>query len=236
MPGLSDSIRLLTNPSCFGTYLSNSHDTYGIWISAQDGILRRGVLPRIYISNTQSSVVSCDHTLFQSSSLYINAVNAMNMDNPRPQATIRRCLYRDLDSVLNIYNFYVSRTLVSLDQDIQSMSDLRDLYNSVLDQDLPFLVVTLGYDDRSTKNEEQILGYGYAHNFRPLPTFRSTVEILMYLDQDATGRGIGKNLLAVLMGVLKSVHPRTDLEYGIREVLAIVPVEEGRDASKYPTA
>lgn len=158
------------------------------------------------------------------------------MDNTRPEATIRRCLYRDLDSVLNIYNFYISRTVVSLDRDIRSMSYLQDLYNSVLDQDLPFLVVTLGYEDKSTKNEEQILGYAYAHSFRPLPAFRSTVEILMYLDQDATGRGIGKNLLAVLMGMLKSARPGTDLEYNIREVLAIVPVEEGRDASKYRTS
>ena len=158
------------------------------------------------------------------------------MDNPRPEATIRRCLYRDLDSVLDIYNFYVSRTIVSLDQQTQSMSYVQDLYNSVLDQDLPFLVVTLGNDNKSTKNEEQILGYAYAHSFRQLPAFRSTVEILMYLDPDATGRGIGKNLLTVLMGMLKSVRPGTDLGYDIREVLAIVPVEEGWDASKYPTS
>ena len=158
------------------------------------------------------------------------------MDNPRPEATIRRCLYRDLDSVLDIYNFYVSRTVVSLDQEIQSMSYVQDLYNSVLDQDLPFLVVTLSNDNKSTKNEEQILGYAYAHKFRQLPTFRSTVEILMYLDPDATGRGIGKNLLTVLMGMLKSVRPSIDLGYDIREVLAIVPVEEGRDASNYPTS
>ena len=158
------------------------------------------------------------------------------MDYPRPEATIRRCLYRDLDRILPIYNFYISRTIVSLDQDTKTVSYLENLYNSVLDQDLPFLVVTLSNEHESTRHEEEILGYAYAHFFRQLPAFGSTVEILIYLDPNATGRGIGKNMLNVLMGMLRSVREGTDREQGVREVLAIVPVGQGHDASKHSTS
>ena len=147
-----------------------------------------------------------------------------------PEAVIRRCLYRDLDRIVSIYNHYVSRTIASLDQDLQTTAYMQNLYNSVLDQDLPFLVVTLDSD-----HEEEILGYAYAQNFRQLAAFGGTVEILIYLDPDATGQGIGKNLLTVLMDMLRSVRPVSGRQQGIREVLAIVPVEGRRDASKHST-
>ena len=150
------------------------------------------------------------------------------MEPARPEGIVRRCLYRDLDQILPIYNYYVSRTIASLDHDTRTAAYLQSLYNSVLDQDLPFLVVTLN-DDRRAK----ILGYAYASNFRQLPAFGGTVEILIYLDRDATGHGIGKNLLTVLMGMLRAVGPGAGREQGIKEVLALVPVREGRDASKH---
>ena len=148
-----------------------------------------------------------------------------------PYGEIRRCLYRDLDRILPIYNFYVSRTIASLDQRLQTIASLQSLYNSVLDQDLPFLVVTT--DDH---HKRDILGYAYACNFRQLPAFGGTVEIFIYLDPAATGRGIGKNMLTVLPEMLRSVAASTGRERGVREMVAIVPVEKGRDASKYSTS
>ena len=140
---------------------------------------------------------------------------------------IRRCLYRDLDRVLPIYNFYVSRTIACLDQRLGTTASLQNLYNDILDQDLPFLVVT-----RDNDHQHDILGFAYARNFRQLPAFGSTVEIVIYLDPAATGRGIGKDMLRVLTEMLRTVPASTDRERGVREMLAIVPVEKGRDASK----
>ena len=148
-----------------------------------------------------------------------------------PYGEIRRCLYRDLDGILPIYNFYVSRTIASLDQRLQTTASLQSLYNSVLDQDLPFLVVT-----RDDSHKDEILGYAYACNFRHLPAFGGTVEILIYLDPAITGRGIGQNMLTVLTEMLRTVPISPDRERGVREMLAIVPVEKGRDSSKYPTS
>ena len=151
------------------------------------------------------------------------------MESSVPYGEIRRCLYRDLDRILPIYNFYVSRTLASLDQSPQTTASLQNLYNAVLDQDLPFLVVTHGND------KHYILGFAYACNFRQLPAFGGTVEIYIYLDRAATGQGIGTNMLTVLTGMLRSVPASTDRERGVGEMLAIIPVDNGRDASKFST-
>ena len=148
-----------------------------------------------------------------------------------PYNEIRRCLYRDLNGILPIYNFYVSQTIASLEQRLQTTASLQSLYNAILDQDLPFLVVT-----RDDHYKHGILGYAYACNFRQLPAFGGTVEIFIYLDPAATGRGIGKKMLTVLTRMLRSIPASADRERCVREILAIVPVEKGRDASEYTTS
>ena len=158
----------------------------------------------------------------------------VTMEAPHPEATVRRCLYRDLDQLLLIYNYHISHTTASLELDTISILNMQQLYNSVLDEELPFLVVTVSNTHEPTNNKEDVLGYAYARYFRGMP---GTVEIFIYLDPDATGQGAGKNLLAVLIGMLKaSVRPGTDRQHGIREALAVVPEDEGRGASKHSTS
>lgn len=152
------------------------------------------------------------------------------MEPSVPYGEVRRCLYRDLDRILPIYNLYISRSIASLDAHVQTSASLQTLYNFILDQDLPFVVAT---GDENHKHD--ILGFAYACNFRQLPVFGGTVEIFIYVDPTATGRGIGKKMLALLTELLRLVPVSTDRERGVREMLAIVPVEKGRDASKYPT-
>ena len=155
------------------------------------------------------------------------------MNTSQHSATIRQCLYRDLDRIIPIYNHYISNTIMSLDLDTKPLLYMQKLYNSVLDQDLPFLVVTASNDDDTARNKQEILGYAYAHYYRRLPAFGGTVEVLIYLGPNATGRGLGKSMLTVLMDMLRAVAPGTDRDHGIREVLAIVPVDEGRDVSPF---
>ena len=148
------------------------------------------------------------------------------MESSPPLVTIRRCLYRDIDEILPIYNHYVTDTVVSLDLDPKSQVYMLNLYDLVHNQDLPFLIATTSND-----HKEEILGYAYANYYRRLPAFGGTVKVLIYLHPDATGRGVGTQLLNILMRMLRAVGPGTDREHGIREVLAIVPVDEGQDAA-----
>ena len=155
------------------------------------------------------------------------------MEFPPPTATIRRCVYRELNGIIPIYNHYVSNTVASLDIDAKPLLYAQNLYNSVHDQGLPFLVVTASNDDDPARRREDILGYAYAHFYRRLPAYGGTVEVLIYLDPSVRGQGIGEKLLGVLLDTLRAVAPGTDREHGIREVLAVVPVDEGRDASRF---
>ena len=149
------------------------------------------------------------------------------MEPAQPEATIRRCLYRDLDRLLHIYNYYVSQTILLWDLDPISISSLQQLYNSVLDSELPFLIVTIA-DDRDP--QEDILGYAYAQHFGGLPAFGGTAEVFIYLDPHATGRGIGEKMLTLLLDMLRQ---GTDQRPSIREVLAVVPVDKAQDVSGF---
>ena len=153
------------------------------------------------------------------------------MESSVPYGAIRRGLYKDLDQILPIHNFYVSKTIASLDQRLHTPASMQSLYNAVLDQDLPFVVVT-----RNNNHADDILGYAYACNFRHLPAFGGTVEIVIYLDPAITGLGVGTKTLRVLTEMLRSVPSSPDRERGVREMLALVPVEKGRDASKCSTS
>lgn len=155
------------------------------------------------------------------------------MEPSLPTATIRYCEYKDLNDLMKIYNHYVVHTIVSLDLDAKPVLYMQNLFNTVHNQQLPFLIVTVDNGDDCVHKKKDILGYAYANFYRRLPAFGGTVEILIYLDPKATGQGIGEKLLTVLIDTLRAVAPGTDRDHGIREVLAIVPMEEGRDASGF---
>lgn len=143
-------------------------------------------------------------------------------------------MYREMKHIIAIYNHYVSNTVASLDIHAKRLIHAQNLYNSVHDQVLPFLVVTARKDDEPLRHREHIIGYAYAHSYSQLPAYGGTVEILIYLDPTVTGEGIGAKMLSVLLDMLRAVAPGgPDREHGIEQVLAIVPVHEGRDASRF---
>ena len=135
-------------------------------------------------------------------------------------------MYREMKHIIAIYNHYVSNTVASLDIHAKRLIHAQNLYNSVHDQGLPFLVVTARKDDEPIRDREHIIGYAYAHSYRELPAYSGTVEVLIYLDPTVTGEGIGAKMLNVLLDMLRAEHR-------IEQVLAVVPVHEGRDASRF---
>lgn len=150
------------------------------------------------------------------------------MNHSLPPVTIRSCKYRELERIMPIYNHHVVHTMASLDLEPKRLSQMQEVFNTLSDHDLPFLLATASNVER---NKEEVLGFAYANFYRFLPAFSGTVEVVIYLDPKATEQGVGQYLLDDLMAKLKAVVPDTARAHGIREVLAIVPVDEGRDAS-----
>jgi L-amino acid N-acyltransferase YncA len=55
----------------------------------------------------------------------------------------------------------------------------------------------------------RVLGYAYSSSYRPRPAYRWTRETSVYLAEDATGRGLGRELYDVLLPLLRADGMRT---------------------------
>ena len=77
--------------------------------------------------------------------------------------------------------------------------------SDVLAKGLPWLVA---------ERAGRVLGYAYANHFRPRRAYRFCVEDSIYLAPDAQGRGVGRVLLAELIGRCEAA--------GARQMLAVI--------------
>jgi L-amino acid N-acyltransferase YncA len=96
----------------------------------------------------------------------------------------------DLDRVAEIFAHYVRHSVVTFETVPPTVADWQALLDSQTSLGLPFLVARTG---------GEVAGYAYAGPWRPKPAYRHTVEDSVYLAPGATGRGLGRTLLAELL-------------------------------------
>jgi phosphinothricin acetyltransferase len=77
--------------------------------------------------------------------------------------------------------------------------------DDVLSKGLPWLVV---------QRDGTVLGYAYANHFRPRKAYRFCLEDSVYLAPEAKSQGLGKLLLAELLGRCEAA--------GARQMLAVI--------------
>ena len=75
----------------------------------------------------------------------------------------------------------------------------------VLSKGLPFLVA---------EDAGRVRGYAYCQWFKPRPAYRFSAEDSIYMDPDAAGKGLGRQLLAALADEAQAV--------GIRKLIAVI--------------
>jgi phosphinothricin acetyltransferase len=127
---------------------------------------------------------------------------------------IRPATPKDLPDVREIYNYYVTNSMVTFDEDTMTLREWRSKYAYLTRLKLPFLV--------AVSPSGQVLGYALCAPWRQKRAYRYTAESSIYLRPAATGKGLGRALLAALLEASKRA--------GLKQVLAII-ADKGAEAS-----
>lgn len=127
---------------------------------------------------------------------------------------IRTVVDADLPDIREIYNYYVTNSVVTFDEKKWSIAQWREKLAFLRKLDLPFLV--------AVSPSGQILGYALVQPMSSKSAYRYSVENSIYLGQAATGKGLGKALLVALIAACE--------EKGIRQMVAVIS-DKGAEAS-----
>ncbi|GAB3804420.1 GNAT family N-acetyltransferase [Humibacter antri] len=120
----------------------------------------------------------------------------------------------DLPHVREIYNYYVTNSTVTFDEDVMSLKEWKSKYAYLTKLGMPFLV--------AESPNGQILGYALVTPWKQKKAYRFTVENSIYLGQASTGKGLGTVLMQALIERSKQA--------GLKEMIAVI-ADQGADAS-----
>lgn len=105
----------------------------------------------------------------------------------RPAATI------DAKALCNIYNYYVSNTFVTFDENPVTEEEMAEKVAAIT-RKFPWIVGVEG---------EEIVGYAYAGEWKSRCSYRNTVESTVYIKESHKGKGMGSRLYTTLIQQLK---------------------------------
>ncbi|GAA1468378.1 GNAT family N-acetyltransferase [Microbacterium thalassium] len=128
--------------------------------------------------------------------------------------TIRPVEDRDVPEIREIYNYYVTNSVVTFDEKKWTVKQWRDKIAHIRKLDLPFLV--------AESPSGQVLGYAYVSPWSGKASYRYTVENSIYLGHAAAGKGLGRALMEALIAACE--------EQGIREMVAVIS-DKGAEGS-----
>lgn len=109
--------------------------------------------------------------------------------------TIRSAEPADADAIVRLYNYYVSDTVVTFEEEPVAVLEMARRIADVQAVALPWLVADVA---------GQLVGYAYAAPWRPRSAYRFSVETTVYLAADRTGAGIGSRLYEALFTMLQA--------------------------------
>jgi L-amino acid N-acyltransferase YncA len=120
-------------------------------------------------------------------------------------STIRPSTEQDLPAIAAIYAHHVLNGTATFETTAPSEAEMAARRSDVLAKGLPYLVA----DDQG-----QVLGFAYCQWFKPRPAYRFSAEDSIYLHPDASGKGVGRRLLAELAARAEAA--------GIRKLIAVI--------------
>jgi phosphinothricin acetyltransferase len=109
--------------------------------------------------------------------------------------TIREAAASDAADVADVYNHYVTETVVTFEEEPVSVAEMARRIEEVRSESLPWLVA---------EADSHVVGYAYARPWNPRTAYRFSAEITVYLAAVHAGRGIGSKLYGELFPILQA--------------------------------
>ena len=125
--------------------------------------------------------------------------------NALPALLIRPSREDDVLTIAGIYGWHVLNGTGTFEIEPPDEAETQRRREAVLGNGMPWLVA---------EREGVVVGYAYANLFRPRRAYRFCLEDSIYLHPEASGRGIGRLLLAELMARCEAA--------GARQMLAVI--------------
>jgi len=105
-------------------------------------------------------------------------------------ARIRDATPGDIGQIQQIYAHHVLSSTTTFEEVPPTHEEMAQRLRHVLDLGLPWLVA---------EHDGRVLGYCYAAPYRPRPAYRYTIEDSIYLADGESGKGLGRDLLSMLI-------------------------------------
>lgn len=106
---------------------------------------------------------------------------------------IRSVHEKDAGAICSIYNYYISNTYFTFEEDVLSKHIIKERIWQVT-KHFPWFVCEI---------EGEIVGYAYATSWKARSAYRFTAESTVYLKHDFVGKGVGTQLYKNLIEQLK---------------------------------
>lgn len=106
----------------------------------------------------------------------------------------------DAARLADIYNHYVTQTIVTFEEEEVSAEDMATRADTIASHALPWLVIA---------QENTVVGYAYATPWKPRSAYRFAVEVTIYIDPDYLGQGLGIQLYRALFAELRQRNIHT---------------------------
>lgn len=116
------------------------------------------------------------------------------MSSGAQDTEIRAAVAGDARAIAQIYNHFVTDTVVTFEEDHVSPEEMQRRMEGVWSAALPWVVA---------ERDGHVIGYAYATKWKERSGYRFSVEATVYLAPDAVGHGAGSALYAALFPLLQ---------------------------------
>lgn len=112
---------------------------------------------------------------------------------------IRPANIKDASAIARIYNHYILNTVVTFEE--EAVTD-EEIGNRIQD-------ITAKYPWLVCEIENKVVAYAYASAWKSRCAYRYAVESSVYVEKNYVGKGIGREIYAVLIRQISSLGMRT---------------------------